>query len=124
MDRIFLFSLVLFSALQRACGAVDPAYFSTLESSASKSSSSVISFGYIIQLIFSLGIVFGFIYIAAKYILPRFQSSSKSRIIEVTDKLVLEPQVTSYVIKAGSTSWLIIVSGKTVARIDKLEGDL
>jgi len=103
--------------------AVDSAYFSTTESSAVSGSSSIISFGYIVQLIFSLLVVFGFIYLAAKYVFPKFQSGTKGKFIEIIDRLTIEPQVSSYIIKAGKSSWLIIVSGKTVAKIDKLEED-
>ncbi|MCX5749092.1 MAG: hypothetical protein NTZ10_02440 [Candidatus Saganbacteria bacterium] len=103
--------------------AVDAAYFSTTESSAAAGPSSIISFGYIVQLIFSLLVVFGFIYLAAKYVFPKFQSGTKGRFIEIVDRLTIEPQVSSYIIKAGKSAWLIVVSGKTVAKIDKLEED-
>ncbi|MEK7376512.1 MAG: hypothetical protein AABZ57_05070, partial [Candidatus Margulisiibacteriota bacterium] len=104
--------------------AVDTNYFATAETAAATASSGAITFGYIIQLIFSLAVVFGFIYIGAKYLLPKFSSSTKGRLIQIEDKVVLEPQVTSYIIKVGSDSWLVVVSNKHVARIDKLEGKI
>lgn len=119
LKRISFAPLLLYLLVSR-CLAIDPSYFSTVEGTASKGSSSVISFGYIIQLIFSLLVVFGFIYLAAKYILPRFQSGTKSSLIEIADRLTLEPQVTAYIIRAGGSSWLVIVSGKTVQKIDKI----
>ena len=116
--------LSFIAALASACLAVDTSYFSSSETVAVAASGGAITFGYIIQLVFSLAVVFGFIYIGAKYLLPKFSSSTKGRLIQIEDKVVLEPQVTSYIIKVGSASWLVVVSNKHVARIDKLEGKI
>lgn len=114
--------LSITAALYGACLAIDTEYFATSETVSSSVSGGAITFGYIIQLVFSLAVVFGFIYIGAKYLLPKFSSSTKGRLIQIEDKVVLEPQVTSYVIKVGDASWLVVVSNKNVARIDRLEG--
>jgi flagellar biogenesis protein FliO len=110
-------SLLLLSG---AANAADPAFFITAESTAGQSYSPVISVGYIVQLIFSLAVVVGFLYVTAKYLLPKMQTGTKSKQIEITDKLVIEPQVSSYVIKAGGNSYFIIVNSKTTTLIDKL----
>ncbi len=85
--------------------------------------SPLVSVGYVFQLIISLSIVIGLIYFSAKYLLPKVQPSSGERIIEVIDRVGLEPQVTSYVISAKGRSYLIVVSNKGVALIDKLDNE-
>ncbi len=100
--------------------AVEPKFFSSAESSVGQVSP-IISFGYIMQLLFSLLVVFGFIYVTAKYLLPKIKTSTKGYYLSVIDKVVLEPQVSSYIIKAGKSSWLVIVSNKHIAKIDKLD---
>lgn len=118
---IFINSVLLSSSAY----AISPENFPSFEPGAmSGPATSVISFGYIIQLVFSLLVVLGLIYVAAKYILPKISPSTKGKILEVTDKVILEPQVTSYILKAGKSSWLIVVSNKSIAKIDKLEGNL
>ncbi|MFA5103978.1 MAG: hypothetical protein WC527_02230 [Candidatus Margulisiibacteriota bacterium] len=89
--------------------------------SASPVSSAVVSIGYVIQLFFSLLVVLGFLYVIAKYLLPKMKFSSKSEHIIIFDKLVAEPQVTLYIVKAAKKSWLISVSNKNVTLIDKFE---
>ena len=113
----------LFFLLTSVMYGADQSFFSTLEASSQNASSSAITFGYIIQLLFSLAVVFGLIYIGSKYFLPKLQMPSKSRQIEVVDRIGLEPQVTSYIIKAQGSSYLIVVSNKNICRIDKLEGN-
>jgi len=66
----------------------------------------------------------GLIYLTAKYILPKIQPASKSKYIELFDKIVVEPQVTLYIVKCFGKSWLISVSNKQVSLIDKIEEDL
>lgn len=82
---------------------------------------SLITFPYLVQLFFSLLIVFGLIYIMARYLLPKLKISTKGRLIQVVDKVGLEPQVSAYILKVGKQSWLVVVSNKQVARIDRLE---
>jgi len=79
----------------------------------------LVTFGYLVQVFFSLLIVFGLIYLTARYILPRFQISAKGRIIQVVDRVGLEPQVSAYILKVGQTSYLAVVSAKGLA-IEKL----
>jgi len=96
-------------------------YFSTFEAAAKLNSTPVFSFGYLMQIFFSLAIVFGLIYISSKYLLPKLQVNQQGKIIKVVDKVVLEPQVSSYIIKAENRAWLIVVSNKNVVKIDELE---
>lgn len=87
--------------------------------------SPILSFSYIMQVIISLVIVIGIIYLCAKYVFPKLQVSQKGKHIEVVDRVGLEPQVTTYTIKAGSYNYLIVVSSKNVALLDKFkEGEL
>ncbi len=104
--------------------AVEQGFFATAETVTVSASSGPVTFGYVIQLVFSLAVVFGLIFIAAKYLIPKFSPSTKGRFIQVEDKVVLEPQVTSYIIKVADASWLIVVSNKHIAKIDKIEGKL
>ncbi len=106
--------------LSGASYAADPAFFISSESSAGQSYSPVISVGYIVQLVFSLAVVLGFLYVTAKYLLPKMQTGTKSRQIEIIDKLVIEPQVSSYIIKAGGNAYLIMVNSKATTLIDKI----
>ena len=86
----------------------------------------IVTFGYIIQVLLSLAIVIGFIYVAAKYLLPRLQQIvPKGKLMQVTDRMGLEPQVTVYSLKIESYTYLLAVSNKNVTLIDKFkEGEL
>jgi flagellar biogenesis protein FliO len=121
MKKTVLTLLFVLSACQMSFGA-DNSFFSTAESVSTQGGSPFISIGYIMQLLFSLAIVFGFIYVAAKYLLPKLQPGTKGKIIEIVDKMVLEAQVTSYIIKVKEESWFVIVSNKNIANIGKIEG--
>lgn len=79
----------------------------------------LVTFGYLVQVFFSLLIVFGLIYLTARYLLPRFQISAKGRLIQVVDRVGLDPQVSAYIIKVGQSSYLVVVSSKGLA-IEKL----
>lgn len=81
----------------------------------------IMTFGYIMQVLFSLLIVIGIIYVASKYLLPKLQFKSKGALLELEDRIGLEPQVSAYVIKRKDKKWLIVVSNKNVAVVDKLE---
>jgi flagellar biogenesis protein FliO len=85
--------------------------------------SPLVTVGYILQLIISLAIVIGLIYFVAKYILPKIQIPSTAKMIEVKDRIGLEPQVSAYIISVQGRSYLIAVSAKNVTLIDKLESD-
>jgi hypothetical protein len=82
----------------------------------------LVTFGYIMQVLFSLLIVLGLIYITSKYLLPKLQIKSKGTLLEVEDRIGLEPQVSAYVLRAESRRWLVVVSSKNVAVIDELKG--
>ena len=77
--------------------------------------------GYVFQLILSLAIVIGLIYFSAKYLFPRLQLPSQGKLIQVVDRIGLEPQVSAYIISAYDRSYLIVVGQKSVTLIDKLE---
>jgi len=84
--------------------------------------SPLVTAGYIFQLIISLAIVIGFIFFVARYLLPKLQLPSQSSIIQIKDRVGIEPQVSAYVISAYGKSYLVVVSNKSVALIDKIEG--
>jgi flagellar biogenesis protein FliO len=82
----------------------------------------LISIGYLMQVFFSLLIVAAFLYLTAKYILPKLQvSASKGRMIDVIDRIGLEPQVTAYILRVTKRSWLIVSSSKNVQVVSELE---
>jgi flagellar biogenesis protein FliO len=81
----------------------------------------IITFGYIMQVFFSLLFVLALIVLSAKYLLPRLRTHATGKLIKVLDRVFLEPQVTAYVLKVGANNWLIVTSSKQVARIDKIE---
>lgn len=83
--------------------------------------SPLVTIGYIFQLILSLAIVIGLIYFSAKYLFPKLQLPSQGKLIQIVDRIGLEPQVSAYIISANEKSYLIVVSQKCVTLIDKLE---
>jgi flagellar biogenesis protein FliO len=83
--------------------------------------SPLITIGYIFQLIVSLSIVIGLIFFSAKYILPKIQLPSHGKMIEIVDRIGLEPQVSVYVIRYMEDRYLLAVSNKNVTLIEKLE---
>lgn len=87
-------------------------------------STPIITFGYLVQVFVSLIIVVAFIYLIGKYLLPRLKSSTSSKIIQILDRVYLEPQVSAYILKVAKTAWLIVVSNKQVAKIDKIEEEI
>jgi len=84
-------------------------------------SSPIVTVGYVMQVLLSLAVVIAFIYVIAKYILPRMKVTSPGNLIQVVDRVMLEPQVTAYVLKVKKNSWLVVTSSKSVTRIDKIE---
>ena len=92
----------------------------SLESYALKTTP-VVTFGYVAQLFFSLLIVIGLVYITTKFILPKLQVSTKGRLIEVVERVGLEPGVSAYIVRIKDTAWLMTVSNKQVTKIGKLE---
>ena len=85
-------------------------------------SSPLVTVGYLLQLVVSLGIVVGLIYVSAKFLLPKLQLPSSGSMIQVLDRVGIEPQVSAYVISAYGKTYLVAVSNKNVTLIDKLEG--
>ena len=81
----------------------------------------IITFGYVIQVFISLLAVLGIIYLSAKFILPKLKVANTGRLIQILDRVHLEPQVTSYILKTGKSAWLIVVSNKQISRIDKVD---
>lgn len=99
------------------------AVFAQIEASpeATLKSSPIITVSYIFQLFISLLIVFSLMYLIYKYVLPRLNVTSKSKLIEVVDRVGLEPQVAAYIIKVKDSSWLVVASNKNVSVISKIE---
>lgn len=87
-------------------------------------SSPIVTVGYIMQVLISLGIVVAMIFVSAKYLLPRLKMSGSSRIIQVVDRIMLEPQVSAYILKVGKKAWLVVTGSKSVAKIDSVEEEL
>ena len=83
--------------------------------------SPIITFGYVMQVIFSLAIVIAFIFLIAKFLLPRIKLTAPGRLIQVVDRVILEPQVSAYILKVGKSAWLVVTSSKSVTKIDKIE---
>jgi len=83
--------------------------------------SPIITFGYVMQVLFSLAIVIAFIFIIAKFFLPRLKLTAPGRLIQVVDRVILEPQVSAYILKVGKSAWLVVTSSKSVTKIDKIE---
>lgn len=81
----------------------------------------IVTFSYIMQILFSLLVVLGIFYVASRYVLPKLQFKNKGTELELEDRLGLEPQVSAYVIKRKNKRWLIAVSSKNITVVDKLE---
>jgi flagellar biogenesis protein FliO len=83
--------------------------------------SPIITIGYLMQVFISLLVVIGLIYLTAKYILPKMQVTVKGRLIEVVDRIGLEPSVAAYILRVGKRSWLVAVGNKSVQLISELK---
>lgn len=84
----------------------------------------VITFGYIMQVFISLLVVLAFIYLIAKYLLPRLKVTAGGKLIKIIDRIYLEPQVSAYILKVGKKAWFIVTSNKTVERIDEVSEEI
>jgi len=113
-------ALILLIAMQGVSGAVTSLSGITGEATLPPRSP-VITVGYLMQVFFSLLIVGGIIFLTAKYILPKLQVSSKGRIIEVIDRIGLEPQISAYILRVRQKSWLLVASNKNVEVIGEIE---
>jgi flagellar biogenesis protein FliO len=83
--------------------------------------SPIITVGYLFQVLFSLAIVIALIYLIAKFVLPKFRLTAPGKLIQVVDRIMLEPQVSAYILRVGKSAWLIVASAKNVIRVDKIE---
>lgn len=83
-------------------------------------SSPIVTVGYVMQTIISLAIVIGLIYVIARFLLPKMRVSGAGRLVQVVDRVLIEPQVAAYIIKVGKRSWLVAASSKNVAKIADL----
>lgn len=83
-------------------------------------SSPIITVGYVMQVLFSLAIVVALIYVIARYLLPKLKVTGSGKIIQVIDRVLIEPQVAAYILKVGKKSWLIVSSNKAVEKIAEL----
>ena len=81
----------------------------------------IVTFGYIVQVAISLAIVLGLIYLTSRFLLPRLQVNPKGKLLEVLDRVGLEPQVTAYVLKFKKNIYVVGVSNKNVSLLDKLK---
>jgi len=86
--------------------------------------SPIITLGYVMQVIFSLAVVLALIYVIAKYLLPKLKINPQGKIIQMVDRVMLEPQVSAYILKVGKKAWLIVSSNKQVEKIDEITGEL
>lgn len=85
----------------------------------------IVTFGYMIQVLLSLAVVLGLIYLMAKYVLPRLHVQGLSKTIKIIDRIGIEPQVTAYHLKAGNFIYFVLVSNKNATLLDKFkEGEL
>ena len=83
--------------------------------------SPIITLGYIMQVLLSLAIVVAIIYVSAKFLLPRLKVNSSGKLIQVLDRVMLEPQVSAYILKVGKKAWLVVTSGKRAEKISEVE---
>ena len=83
-------------------------------------SSPIITAGYIAQVIISLAVVVVLIYLIGRFLLPKLNARGSSRLIQVVDRVMIEPQVGAYIIKVGKKSWLVVSSNKNVEKIAEL----
>ena len=83
-------------------------------------SSSVITAGEVFKTVFSLVLVVGLIYLIARFLMPRLKVAGSGRLIQVVDRMMIEPQVAAYILKVGKKSWLIVSGGKNVQKIADL----
>jgi len=83
--------------------------------------SPVLTLGYVFQVFISLLVVIGLIYVVARFLLPKLQMPSRGRLIQIVDRIGLEPQVSAYILKVKDKSWLIVTSKGSVEVVDKVD---
>ncbi|NQU18404.1 MAG: FliO/MopB family protein [Candidatus Saganbacteria bacterium] len=79
----------------------------------------IVTFGYIMQVIISLAIVLGLIYVSSKFLLPRLKFSPKGRLIEMVERIGLEPGLSIYVVRVKDKNYILAAGQKGVALLDK-----
>jgi len=84
----------------------------------------IITASYVMQVIFSLLVVLAIIYSIARFLLPKLKLPTQGRLIQIVDRIMLEPQVNAYIIKVGKKAWLIASSNKGIEKIDRVEEEL
>ncbi|MDD4179830.1 MAG: flagellar biosynthetic protein FliO [Candidatus Margulisbacteria bacterium] len=84
----------------------------------------IITASYVMQVIVSLIIVLAIIYSIARFLLPKLKLPTQGRLIQIVDRIMLEPQVNAYIIKVGKKAWLIASSNKGIEKIDRVEEEL
>lgn len=83
--------------------------------------SPLVTLGYFIQLLFSLGVVVGIIFLIGRFLLPKLKVGGNGLYLTVLDRLPLEPQVTAYLLATGEKCWLVVSSNKQVTRVAELK---
>jgi flagellar biogenesis protein FliO len=86
--------------------------------------SPIVTVGYLMQVLFSLAVVLGLIYVIAKFLLPKLRVATIGRVISVVDRVMLEPQVTAYILKVGKKAWLVVASNKAVHSVAEVSGEV
>jgi len=81
----------------------------------------VITFGYIMQVFFSLLVVLAIIYVVGRFVLPRLKTGGTGKLIKILDRVYLEPNVAAYILRVGKSAWLIAVNRQNIVRIDKID---
>lgn len=107
--------------LQEKSFALDLNSPQTLEAFTFKEQAPLTTFGYFFQIFLSLIFVFALIYLVSRYLLPKLKVSGRGRFIEVVERIGLEPGVSAYILKVKEKSWLILISNKNIALIEKLK---
>lgn len=82
----------------------------------------IVTIGYIMQVILSLLIVLGLLWVSSKYLLPRLKFTPQGKNIEIIERVVLEPGLSAYIIKIKSGKKYVIAAGqKGIALLDRIE---
>jgi flagellar biogenesis protein FliO len=93
----------------------------TREAAVLPSRSAWTGIGYLVQISLSLLIILALIYVTLKFLLPKLTVSTKGKMIQVLDRIGLEPSVGAYILQVGRQNFLIVVSSKNVTYIDKVD---
>lgn len=86
--------------------------------------SPIVTVGYLMQVLFSLAVVLALIFVIAKYLLPKLRVATVGRVISVVDRVMLEPQVTAYILKVGKKAWLVVASNKAVQSVAEVSAEI